>query len=372
MKIGIDGRAAKWYRGSGIGNYTYQLLNNLRNIDDKNEYFIVWPDNCNNDIILANKFNINYISEQHDKFWEQIIIQDLIIQNDLDLYHVPQNGIGLPLSKKCRYIITLHDIIPFKLPETVGSGYLQIFREYVPKIVNISDAIITVSNFSKNDICSYFNIEEDKVFVTYLAPEEIYKPTDKDICFSVLKEKFNINYPFILYVGGFSLRKNLMRLIKAFSIVRQKYDIHLIIPGKLSRNFPDLYSLTNNLSLTNYIHFLSFVSNEDLLYLYNAAYLFVYPSLYEGFGLPPLEAMSCMCPAVVSNKTSLPEILQDSVLYIDPYCEEDIVEKIELLIQNPHLREYYSKKGFEHAQKFNWKETVNNTINIYHQILALK
>ncbi|WAM30779.1 hypothetical protein OTJ99_001557 [Caldicellulosiruptor naganoensis] len=129
MKIGIDGRAAKWYRGSGIGTYTYQLLNYIKKLDKQNEYLIIWPDKSEIEFVSAENININLLPQQQDKFWEEIMIKEIIIQNAIDIYHVPQNGIGLPLSKKCSYIITLHDIIPFMLPETVVPGYLKIFIE---------------------------------------------------------------------------------------------------------------------------------------------------------------------------------------------------------------------------------------------------
>lgn len=125
----------------------------------------------------------------------------------MDIYHVPQNGVGLPKNKNCKFIITLHDVIPYRMPETVSDRYLKIFSEEIPKIVSSADGIITVSDFSKKDIMKSFNYPEDKIFVTHLASEDIYMPLNKEFCRNILKMKYNINKNFILYVGGFSPRK---------------------------------------------------------------------------------------------------------------------------------------------------------------------
>ncbi|MEZ0537378.1 glycosyltransferase family 4 protein [Caldicellulosiruptoraceae bacterium PP1] len=373
MKIGIDGRAAKWYRGSGIGTYTYQLINNLAHLSNEHEYLIIWPEESSNETILAKNINFNYMSQQLDKFWEQIMIKEIIIQNDIDIYHVPQNGIGIPLSKKCTYIITLHDIIPFRMPETVGPGYLQIFRDYVPKIMKIVDAVITVSEFSKKDICEFFDYDENKVFVTYLAPEEVYKHIDIDKCRVLLKNKFNIDFPYILYLGGFSPRKNIKLLIQAFNFIRKKYkDLHLVIPGKLTRNYEELFNLINSYGIQDYVHFLSYVEVDYLPYLYSGSEVFVYPSLYEGFGLPPLEAMACKCPVITSNVTSMPEILKDAAIYINPYSLEDLIDKLDKVLSDNTIRSSYSEKGYEYSKNFTWQKTVSETIDIYNKIFALK
>lgn len=373
MKIGIDGRAAKWYRGSGIGTYTYQLLNFIKKLDKENEYLIIWPDSCETEFVLAQNININLLPQQLDKFWEEIMIKEIILQNDIDIYHVPQNGIGLPLSKKCSYIITLHDIIPFRLPETVGPSYLKIFRDIVPKIVKITDCIITVSEFSKKDICEYFDIDPSKVFVTYLAAEDIYKPLPEDEVKTFLLQKFNIDFPYILYVGGFSPRKNLKRLVKAYSLIKEKIEpISLVIPGKFSRSYEEIKNLVENLNLTSHVHFLSYVDVEYMPYIYNGALLFVYPSLYEGFGLPPLEAMACKVPTIASNTTCLPEVLKDAALYVDPYSEEDIAQKILLVLENVELRNQLAQKGYLLSKSYSWEKTVLNTLKIYQQIFSLK
>ena len=192
MNIGIDGRAAKWYRGTGIGTYTYQLISNINNIDNINEYLLFLPQNTG--LELNNNFSIKPIEEStNSNFWDEVNAPNILNNTDIDLYHVPQNGVGLTENINCLKTITLHDIIPLRMPETVSDRYLNIFNNQLPKIIENCDGIITVSEFSKDDIAREFNFPKDKIFVTYLGAEDIYKPLDKKSCKNFLKNKYNID-----------------------------------------------------------------------------------------------------------------------------------------------------------------------------------
>src|SRR3712207_4797665 len=204
MKIGIDGRAANWYRGTGIGTYTYQLINHINKLDSTTDYTIFMPYKCANKINFNTNFTINEITEKcSDNFWDEVNIPNILKGKNIDLYHVPQNGIGLPVEKNCSFIITLHDVIPYKMPETVSPRYLKLFNETLPKLVSLCDGIITVSNYSKKDIMDAFKIPEDKIFVTYLSSEDIYKPLDKKLSKKIIEKEYSITGEYILYVGGF-------------------------------------------------------------------------------------------------------------------------------------------------------------------------
>ena len=170
MKIGIDGRAAKWYRGTGIGTYAYQLINNLSKFDDINQYLTFIPEGS--DLSLKSNFFIEYVKESpniNNNFWDDVKVPNFLNNNSIELYHVPQNGVGLSNNINCLKTITLHDIIPLRLPETVSERYLKIFNNEIPKILDNCDGIITVSEFSKDDIAKEFNFPKNKIFVTPLA-----------------------------------------------------------------------------------------------------------------------------------------------------------------------------------------------------------
>lgn len=353
MKIAIDGRAALFYRGSGVGNYSYEIIKNLSQIISKDELKI-----CNQ----------KYIKKNCQSFWK-MVNTPLILNDRYDMLLNPHNGIGLPEHKSLNIITTLHDIIPSKLPETVSESYLRIYNKNIYPILNNSDAIITVSNFSKEDICNTFNINNHKVFVTYLSPSSIYTPLNKEICKHILKKKYGIDYNYILYIGSFSPRKNILGLINAFSKISNKSKhIKLIIIGKKGKSYDTYVKECIKLNIYNKVIFTGFVETSYLPYFYNCAICFIYPSFYEGFGLPPLEAMACGTPSIVSNVTSMPEILEDSPIYINPYDIDDISNKIFITLNDEFLRYKSIKKSLEHIKKFSWAKTSMDTLDIIKKI----
>ena len=371
MNIGIDGRAAYWYRGTGIGTYTYQLLKGLNEIDNFNDYSILSPINSQDIISYKSNFKLLNIAENPKaEFWDSV---STLSQNSFrlpELYHVPQNGVGLPLNISSKKIITLHDIIPIRMPETVGEKYLRIFEEEMSSIVNSCDGIITVSNFSKKDISKEFNYPMDKIFVTHLAAEEIYQPMNKDYCKKILKEVYSIDTPFILYVGGFSPRKNILGLIEAYSrlVSKKGKEIKLIIVGKKGKSFELYKEKARKLSLSDSVLFPGFIPLEHMPIFYNSALFLVYPSYYEGFGLPPLEAMACGTPVIASNTTSIPEVLDDSAVLINPYDIEALGESIYKLTEDKAFRDSLIQMGLERASSFSWNKTAINTLEAYNNI----
>lgn len=373
MNIGIDARAARWYRGTGIGTYTYQLIYNINLMDKYNKYLLFLPDENISDINPGENIDIRLISEDRkENFWEEVDIPNILTNTKIDIYHVPQNGIGLPREKSCPFVITLHDIIPYKLPETVGPQYLDIYTREIPEIIPICDSIITVSEYSKKDIAEALNFPLEKIYVTHLAAEDIYYPRNKKLCKDLIKSKYDIDNKFILYVGGFSPRKNIKGLIEAFSLIKPKLKekYSLVILGKKGRSYYDYRDLAYKLNLKDDVIFPGYIPVDELPIFYNAADIFCYPSLYEGFGLPPLEAMACGTPTIASNVTSIPEVLGDDALYINPFDVKDISSKLSLLIEDPDFKNTLSFKGLKRSTMFSWKKTAIETIEAYCKTIA--
>lgn len=372
MKIAIDARGINWYKGTGIGTYTENLLNHLLTQDKNNFYYIFWsgkdPQNFNrknSEILLTSLRNYSY--------FEEVYFSTTISEENIDLLHMPQNGIGLQKvsALNCKKIITIHDLIPYVMPETVGKGYLRKFLSEMPEIISAADVIITVSNYSKQDIIKFFSYDPDKIFVTPLAADEKYKPIDKNLCVDYLNKKYNIDKPFILYIGGFSQRKNVKNLLICFKNIYNKLseEYNLVIVGASNKDQHSyLTSLGIELNISNHIIFTDFVAENDLPYFYNACEVFIYPSLYEGFGLPNLEAMSCGCPIISSASTSIPEVVGDSGILIDPYSEIELQDAILKIIEDKSLQEKLSLKGLERSKIFNWEKTAAETINAYNSL----
>ncbi|MDP4143476.1 MAG: glycosyltransferase family 1 protein [Bacillota bacterium] len=372
MKIGIDGRAAKWYRGTGIGTYTYQLVKCLNKLDLFNKYMLFIPQSCNFDINFNRNFKLKNITENiKTNFWDEVNIPNILMDKDIELYHVPQNGVGLPIDKRCKFVITLHDVIPYKMPETVSDRYLKIFLEELPSLINLCDGIITVSKYSKEDISKTFNYPKDKIYVTHLAAEDIYTPMDKYISKTLINQHYSIQGDFILYVGGFSPRKNIIGTIEAFAnlLQRLKKDIKLVVAGRKGKSYDIYIKKAQELGVENNVIFPGFIAMEHMPYLYSAAELLVYPSFYEGFGLPPIEAMACGVPVIASNTTSVPEVVDNSAILIDPQNADDICEAMYRVLSDERLYKELKVKGFSRASSLSWEKTSIETLEVYKKIM---
>lgn len=372
MKVGIDGRAAKWYRGTGIGTYTYQLISSLNELDRLNEYLLFMPESSSCDISFNRNFQIKNITEGNkSNFWDEVNIPNILMDKDIELYHVPQNGVGLPKNKHCPFVITLHDVIPYKMPETVGENYLRIFNEEMPNIVSKCDGIITVSEFSKEDIAEAFSFPEEKIYVTHLAAEKIYRPLNKKECSDLIKSHYGIEGDYILYVGGFSPRKNIIGLIEAFNklIAKYKKDIKLVIAGKQGKSYPIYKKRAVDLGVESSVLFPGFIEVEHLPHLYNASRLLAYPSFYEGFGLPPVEAMACGIPVITSNVTSIPEVLGDSAIFINPNDVDELCSSMYAVLISEELAESLIMKGLVRSAELSWNKTTRETLIAYNKII---
>lgn len=370
MKIGIDGRAAKWYRGTGIGTYAYQLITNLSKYDDSNQYLTFIPKDS--DLKLGDNFSIECtIDSSNNNFWDNIKVPNLLDNFNMELYHVPQNGVGLSDNINCPKTITLHDIIPLRMPETVSDRYLRIFNEEMPNILNNCDGIITVSEFSKLDIANEFNFPLEKIFVTPLAAEDIYKPIDRFYCKNVIKDKYRITDNFILYVGGYSPRKNIIGIMEAFSLLNNnlKKDLKIVITGKKGLSYERYKNRAIELGIINSVIFTDFVPLEDLPLFYNACEFLIYPSFYEGFGLPPLEAMACGTPVIASNITSVPEVCKNSAILVNPSDVNELSYSMERILTDSFLKLTMIERGLITSNKYSWKNTALNTIEAYKNII---
>lgn len=372
MKIGIDARAADWYRGTGIGNYTYQLIKNINTLKSANDYLLFLPEKFNCDFDFNPNIQIkNIANEQKNDFWNEVNIPNILQGSEVELYHIPQNGIGLPIDLDCPSVITLHDIIPYKMPETVGPRYIEIFLREMPNIIKKTDAIITVSNYSKEDIASTLNFPREKIYVTHLAAESIYRPLNKEMCRNFLKQNYYIDKDYILYIGGYSPRKNIIGLMESFArlIKEDKKDLYLVIVGTKGISYPIYKEKAEKLNITSNVIFTGFIPLEHLPIFYNGAKVFAYPSFYEGFGLPPIEAMACGTPVITSTATSIPEVVDDAGILIPPDDIDSLYISLLNVLEDTILREKLINSGFKRSAKLSWESTAINTLNAYNSII---
>lgn len=370
MHICIDIRGAKLYAGTGIGTYTARLMENIINIDRDNSYSFFWPNDGYDFLLGRSNINLTLFGEKNKRFWDEVFLPAQVKRIRSDIFHLPQNGLGLPKSKYCSYIATVHDLIPYVMPETCGKSYLEKFLEEMPYILEKCDKIITVSNYSKQDIIKYFKLPEDKIAVTHLAADSRFRLMEKEKAWNFLKREYSYSNDFILYLGGFSPRKNVDGLLQAFGKLYRElpgyYD--LVLLGASRDNHYELKKKAEVMGLRDRVVFAGYVPYEHLPYFYNCSSLFVYPSLYEGFGLPPLEAMTCGTPTITTNVTSIPEVVGDGALLTDPYDIDGLTEAIYKTIADIGFRDELTAKALRRAYNFSWKKTVIETIKVYEEV----
>jgi len=257
-----------------------------------------------------------------------------------------------------------------KFPHFLAPISRWYWKRLVPFSAARSTIILTVSESSKRDIIELLGVSPNRIKVIPLAPAEIYRPL-KDVHFrKTLYEKYKIPGPYIFSLATIEPRKNFMTLVKSFKILKElvKRSHFLVISGSKAWNFPELFQLVKRLELEREVLFTGYVPEEDKVILYNGCEFFVYPSLYEGFGLTPLEAMACGKAVIASKISSLPEIIGEAGILVDPTNEFAFAHAIKLLLDNPKLRQEYEEKSLERAKNFSWKSTAQKTLEFYGKV----
>ncbi|MGB7992445.1 glycosyltransferase family 4 protein [Methanoregula sp.] len=292
-----------------------------------------------------------------------------------DLVHFPvhrcDDFLSYFFNRNIKKVLTIHDLIPFFYNDKQG---FQMTHLWMP-MLRIAHAhnvrIITVSENTRKDCEKYLHIPKEKIRVIHPGADPLFVPRkDKDTVKERVRVKTGISGPFIFYTGSLLPRKNIRRLIEAFILIKRKnYPHKLVIGGNPKSCFEDVKEIINQEIIQKDVLFTGYLKKDDLVDMYNAADLFVYPSLYEGFGSPPLEAMACGTPVVVSNTSSLPEVVGDAGKLIDPYNTKDLADAIEELILDEGYRDELSRKGFARSQLFTWERAGKETWKVYEEIV---
>jgi glycosyltransferase involved in cell wall biosynthesis len=367
---------------TGIGYYALNLIRNLAKIDKANEYllytflFRYFGSNLKN-IFIPNKKNFipkfkripaRFVNFLHDKI--NIPIESFI--GPIDVLHSLDSR--FPLIKNSKLVVTIHDIAFMLFPKyTSNDNFVRNqLTKYVVNAARLADGIITVSNNSKKDIIEVLGVPETKITVTYEAADTIFRLTNKSKCSEKIKQKYGFDDEYILCVSTLEPRKNISGLIKAFSIAKKSknFDFKLVIVGGKSWYYEELAKLAVYSTLDKDVIFMGYVPEDDLPLLYNCARLFVFPSFYEGFGLPLLEAMGCGLPIVASDNSSIPEVVGDAGVLVDAENTEQIAETIyQVSTDESHLQDL-RLKGLKRAKTFSWENTAKKTLQVYNEVYS--
>jgi len=367
MRIAIDARKL---RDFGIGTYIRNILMELSRLDRDTEYVVLCrPDDIDSGDVLGQNFRMVPETAPNYSIAEQFKIPITVAREGAKLLHEPHYV--LPTLTRCRSVVTIHDCIHLMFPQYLPSRLAYVYAKgSMWSASRKANRILTVSEASKRDILRFFDVPPEKVVVIHNAIDERFlSPADPERM-DLVRQRYQLDHPFVLYVGNIKPHKNIDRLIDAFGRARSEGPEHLklIIIGDEISKYPALRHSVHKHKLDKHVRFLGFQPMETLAAFYRLARAFVFPSLYEGFGLPPLEAMACGAPVVTSNVSSLPEVAGGAALLVDPYDEDSIASGIVRAVTDETLRAELIARGRERARSFSWPQSVRKIHEIYMQV----
>ena len=376
MNITIDIRCLMQPNYSGVAEYTFNLLANLFKVDKQNQYRLFYNSAKNIQANLPNfkqanvkYFGFNYPNKLFNlglKFLKYPKMDGLIPQTDI--FFMPNLNF-LSLTNKPRKCLTVHDL-SFELYPQFFSLKRRLWHKIInpKKIIDSFDKIITVSENTKNDLLELYQIPPKKIRVIYSGLDhELFQPQDKNLPeFAQIVDRYQLPEKFILFLGTLEPRKNITGLIEAFNLFKNNYpqftDLHLVIAGEKGWNYKKIFDLAQNSPFTKQIFYLDYINRQDKPFLYNLAELFIFPSFYEGFGFPALEAQACGLPVIASSNSSFPEILGDSAFLVKPDQLEEIALAINQILTNSTLKQNLINKGLENVKRFSWQTCAQETL----------
>jgi len=367
MKIGIDGRL---YRSgvAGIGRYTQELVKNLLEIDKENSYILfLTPADMSECLLSAPNLEKVVAPFPHYSLAEQTKFYRFLKRFDLDLMHF--TNFNHPIRYRKPYVVTMHDLIMyFSRGRTKRGKFTRgICRYVIRDAARHAKKIIAVSKYSREDVIKHLGADPEKVAAIYEGVAEQFIKVNTEEAEKVL-QKFNIKKPFILYVGRWNEHKNVIGAIGALALLNKEMSnggVRLVLGGKRDQAFPEIPKTIAKLGLTDKVIITDFLSDEELAALYQTAECFIFPSLYEGFGLPPLEAMRYGLPVVSSNRTSLPEVLGEAAVYVDPLNVSEMADALFKVLTNKKFAESLARLGLRQVEKYSFRKMAEETLAIY-------
>ena len=378
VKIAIDIRRMTEF---GVGTYIRNVVRTLGRLDHETTYFLIGaPEKVKEIGPLPPNFHTVPLAEPERTLKSFREFRAIVKRLDCDLVHIP-NLFSVPRALPCPYVMTVHDMLEHLSRARQQTGFWgSLHFQLTRQVLRGASRIFAVSNFTKIEMEKLFGIPPDRIEVIYNAIDERFlhghaSPADRQF----IAERYQVTYPFLLYAGRISPHKNVVRMIEAFSALKtelekdQAYpDLKLIIIGDDLSGNPDLRRTVIRSGVQNDVRFLGLVPVEILRTFYDQAKIFVFPSLYEGFGLPPLEAMAHGTPVVTSNVSSLPEVVGNAAVLVHPENVFEIMRGLHRVLMDQPLREKMKERSYRQAAKFSWEKSVRRIIEAYGQVLTTR
>jgi glycosyltransferase involved in cell wall biosynthesis len=376
MRIAIDIRRMYEF---GLATYIRNVVRTLGRIDLVNEYYLVGAAARFEQLgDLPENFHFLPLQNPEATFANYLEMHKVINAHKVDLIHVPHT-FWRPLITRAPYVITVHDLLDYMYRARTNNGMRRMMHSYFTRqVMHHAARIFAVSNFTKRDVGRFFDVKPEKIEVVYNALDETFlrghsTPAEQ----AIIRGRYQVDSPFLLYAGRISPHKNVARIIEAFSALKGELakegaypDLKLIVIGdEVSKN-PDIRRAVIRSGVQHDVRFLGYVSIDVLRIFFDMAKVFVFPSLYEGFGLPPLEAMAHGTPVVASNITALPEVVGNAALMVNPENVFEISRALLRVLTDQVLRERMKAAGLEQAQRFSWDASVRRMLQLYEEVVA--
>lgn len=370
MRIAIDARIA-YYTKAGIGQYTLHLADALASIAEE-EQFVLLQSRKDRKPLIDRKHvqRIGLWTPSHHRLEQYLLALELPLRRlDVDLLHSPDFIPPLRVNS-FKSVITVHDLAFLHWPHFLTEASARYYGQ-VDQAARRADHIIAVSHSTKNDLVQLLGLPPEKITVVYEAADPLFRPMDRKDALAHLGGKFPLPEEFIMFVSTIEPRKNVHILLQAYHRLRSDYKATagLVLAGSIGWLSDQVFEEVERLDLKQHVTFLGRVSDQDLLYLYNCARCLAHPARYEGFGLPPLEAMACGAPVVVSKVSSLPEVVGDAGLLVDPNDAEELAVALQRLLTDDALHSLLRSKGLARAKTFSWQRAAEDTLAVYRQVV---
>ncbi len=361
---------------SGIGKYVLELVKALAQKDAENKYYL-YEYNHTKVIYPVEKENFSYVVPKFSTkvrsmriFLEQFLFSWYIKKQELDVFHGPSFMLPVFKPKGTKCIITVHDLTFLRYPESFTFETKIYYKLFFKRSIDNADMIIADSEATKDDLMLYFHVPKNKIKVVYLGVDKAFTQIVDKSSVEEVQKKYTLPKKFFLFTGLLSPRKNIEGALRAFNSLRADVykDYHFVIVGGKGWLYESIFRFVQEHNLKERVHFTGYIDAADLPVLYTLAEALVFPSFYEGFGLPILEAMACGCPVITSNVSSMPEVAGDAALLIDPKNTQEIADAMEKMVSGKKLRKQLVEKGYEQAKKFTWEKTAEETLALYKQV----
>ena len=369
MNIALDGMPLV-SQLTGVGHYTLELARNLALVAPTDSFTLVSPQPMLPSTLEAiqspsvpNLSHVTLARGAWNRRWWSVSLPRYLSRNAFDLFH--GTNYEIPLWSRRPSVVTIHDLSLLLHSDAHERHLVRRARWHLPLMVKAASIIITPSNSVKTEVCETFKLDPEKVSVTPEAPRRSFRRR-QDGEISKLRRRLGIPQDFVLYVGTIEPRKNLRRFVEAFErLLRTSLSLKLVIAGGQGWLMDDFTSYIRRKGLQDVVCLTGYLEDQDLGALYSSCKAFVYPSLYEGFGLPPLEAMACGAPVICSRIPALIETVGTAARLIDPYNVDDLAQAMFELLSDDRVQEHYARLGIAHVQKFSWEQTALRTLEVY-------